>query len=87
MPNLRPILLVDDSTKIDGLEVLERVKSDPGIRHIAIVMLTSCFREEQDLVRSDALGATNSSMRSWILACSGPFLINRRRGPDSHDAI
>jgi CheY-like chemotaxis protein len=25
--------------KSDGLEVLERVKSDPGIRHIAIVML------------------------------------------------
>jgi len=43
--------------KIDRLEVLERVKSDPGIRHIAIVVLTS-FREEQDLVRSDALGAT-----------------------------
>jgi CheY-like chemotaxis protein len=41
--------------KIDGLEVLERVKKDEKLRHIPIVMLTSS-REEQDLVRSYALG-------------------------------
>lgn len=41
--------------KIDGLEVLAKVKSDPGQRHIPIVMLTSS-REEQDLVRSYQLG-------------------------------
>jgi CheY-like chemotaxis protein len=41
--------------KIDGLEVLERVKRDPNLRHIPIVMLTSS-RKEQDLVRSYELG-------------------------------
>lgn len=41
--------------KMDGLEVLERVKKDEKLRHIPIVMLTSS-REEQDLVRSYALG-------------------------------
>ena len=41
--------------KIDGLEILERVKNDPALRHIPVVMLTSS-REEQDLVRSYELG-------------------------------
>ncbi|UKJ77827.1 response regulator [Azospirillum brasilense] len=41
--------------KIDGLEVLERVKSDPETRHVPIVMLTAS-REESDLVRSYKLG-------------------------------
>jgi CheY-like chemotaxis protein len=37
--------------KIDGLEVLKQVKSDPNLNTIPVVMLTSS-REEQDLVRS-----------------------------------
>ncbi len=37
--------------KVDGLEVLSKVKSDPGLRQIPIVMLTSS-REERDLVQS-----------------------------------
>jgi len=41
--------------KIDGLEVLERVKGDERLRHIPMVMLTSS-REEQDLVKSYELG-------------------------------
>ncbi|MBT9373290.1 response regulator [Rhizobium sp. CSW-27] len=41
--------------KMDGLEVLERVKTNEQLRHIPIVMLTSS-REEQDLVRSYELG-------------------------------
>jgi CheY-like chemotaxis protein len=41
--------------KIDGLEVLERIKGDASLRHIPVVMLTSS-REEQDLVRSYELG-------------------------------
>lgn len=41
--------------KIDGLEVLERVKKDPALRHVPIVMLTSS-REEQDVVRSYEFG-------------------------------
>ncbi|SIQ94695.1 Response regulator receiver domain-containing protein [Rhizobium sp. RU35A] len=41
--------------KMDGLDVLERVKTSDTLRHIPIVMLTSS-REEQDLVRSYELG-------------------------------
>ena len=41
--------------KVDGLEVLEAVKSNPELRSIPVVMLTSS-REEQDLVRSYNLG-------------------------------
>jgi CheY-like chemotaxis protein len=41
--------------KVDGLEVLERVKSDPQLKQIPVVMLTSS-REESDLVASYQLG-------------------------------
>jgi CheY-like chemotaxis protein len=41
--------------KLDGLEVLERVKNDPMMRHVPVVMLTSS-KEERDLVRSYELG-------------------------------
>lgn len=41
--------------KVDGIEVLEQVKSDPQLRHVPVVMLTSS-REERDLVRSYQLG-------------------------------
>ena len=41
---------------IDGLEVLRRIKSDPALRSIPVVMLTSS-REDQDLVESYGLGA------------------------------
>jgi CheY-like chemotaxis protein len=41
--------------KVDGLEVLEKVKADPVLRHTPVVMLTSS-REESDVVRSYELG-------------------------------
>jgi CheY-like chemotaxis protein len=41
--------------KVDGLEVLAKVKGDAQIRAIPVVMLTSS-REESDLVRSYDLG-------------------------------
>ena len=41
--------------KVDGLEVLQQVKSDPNLKTIPVVVLTSS-REEQDLVRSYHLG-------------------------------
>jgi CheY-like chemotaxis protein len=41
--------------KIDGLEVLKRIKTDESLRAVPVVMLTSS-REEQDLVRSYNLG-------------------------------
>ena len=41
--------------KVDGLEVLEQLKTDAELRSIPVVMLTSS-REEQDLGRSYKLG-------------------------------
>jgi CheY-like chemotaxis protein len=41
--------------KVDGLEVLERLKNDAATRNTPVVMLTSS-REEQDVVRSYELG-------------------------------
>ncbi len=41
--------------KVDGLEVLETLKSDESLRTVPVVMLTSS-REEQDLLRSYNLG-------------------------------
>lgn len=41
--------------KLNGLEVLERLKTHPELRTVPVVMLTSS-REEQDLIRSYNLG-------------------------------
>lgn len=41
--------------KVDGLEVLAQVKSDPEMRRLPVVVLTSS-REEQDIVNSYNLG-------------------------------
>jgi CheY-like chemotaxis protein len=49
------VLLDFKLPKMDGLEVLAAVKSNPDLRHTPIVMLTSS-REESDLVRSYELG-------------------------------
>ena len=52
-----PIVILLDlkMPKVDGLEVLRRVKSDESLRHIPVVMLTSSV-EERDLVESYRLG-------------------------------
>ena len=49
------VLLDLKMPKVDGIEVLRQVKSDPALKHIPVVVLTSS-REEQDLVRTYALG-------------------------------
>jgi CheY-like chemotaxis protein len=41
--------------KVDGLEVLEKLKSDAALKTLPVVMLTSS-REERDLVKSYSLG-------------------------------
>jgi CheY-like chemotaxis protein len=41
--------------KANGLEVPERIKSDPNLKTIPVVMLTSS-RQERDLLRSHDLG-------------------------------
>lgn len=49
------VLLDIKMPKLTGLEVLERMKNDPKLKTIPVVMLTSS-REEPDLARAYALG-------------------------------
>jgi two-component system response regulator len=50
--------------KIDGLEVLKRLRADPRTKRLPVVILTSS-REEQDLIESYELGA-NSYVRKPV---------------------
>ena len=58
MPLSQPAVVVLDlkMPRIDGFEVLERAKSDPVLRVIPFVVLTSS-REPRDLIRAYELGA------------------------------
>ena len=54
MPQL--VLLDLKLPRVDGLEVLRRLRADPRTRLLPVVILTSS-KEERDLVRSYSLGA------------------------------
>jgi len=63
MPSL--ILLDIKPPRLDGLEVLQRVRADERTRRIPVVVLTSS-KEQQDLVASYDLGA-NSYIRKPVV--------------------
>ncbi|MEO8038539.1 MAG: response regulator [Betaproteobacteria bacterium] len=52
------VLLDLKMPKVDGIEVLRRIKDDPALRAIPVVMLTSSA-EERDVVDSYALGVNS----------------------------
>lgn len=58
------VLLDIQLPKIDGLEVLEQIRSDARTRWLPVVMLTSS-NEERDLIESYELGA-NSFVRKPV---------------------
>ncbi len=52
------ILLDLKLPKVDGLEVLRRIRADPVLRTLPVVVVTSS-REEQDMVESYQLGVNS----------------------------
>lgn len=57
-PTPKLILLDINLPKVNGLEILRRIKSDPRTQKIPIVLLTAS-REETDIMESYKLGANS----------------------------
>jgi two-component system, response regulator len=64
--NPKLILLDLKLPKVDGLEVLQRIKADPATRMIPVVVFTSS-QEERDIINSYRLGSNSYISNLWIL--------------------
>ena len=60
MQTIRPDLLLVDikMPRMDGIEVLRRIRSDPKFKLLPVIMVTSSL-EEKDLIESYKLGANS----------------------------
>jgi len=63
-PGLPRLILLDlKMPRVDGFEVLQQIKSDPRLKLIPVVILTSS-REERDLRRAYSLGVNGYAVKS-----------------------
>jgi two-component system, response regulator len=59
LPPMPKVVLLDlKLPKVDGIEVLRQIKSDPRTKMIPVVILTSS-REQQDMINGYGLGANS----------------------------
>ena len=92
--NPKAVLLDLKLPKVDGLEVLERIKTDPDLKTTPVVMLIS-WREERDLIKSydlttnayvvkpmsfkDFIEAVKEVRLFWAVINQPPSITERRR--------
>lgn len=70
--SVKPTLVLFDLNmpKINGLDVLKRIRSEESIKRIPVVILTTS-REEKDVIDSCNLGANSYiSSSQWIMSSS-----------------
>lgn len=72
------VLLDLNMPRVDGFEVLERVKGDPAMWAIPIVVLTSS-RQPRDLIRAYELGANGYVVKAMDFAAYTEALVTVRR--------
>ena len=87
----RLILLDIKLPKIDGLEVLRQIKSDPRTRNIPVVMLTSS-QEQRDIGEGYSQGANSYIVKpvdfgqlSEAIRTLGIYWLNLNYAPDRHN--
>lgn len=86
-PKENPVVILMDikMPKVTGLEALEKIKNDPEIQHIPVIMLTAS-EMERDLVKSYELGVNayvvkpiDFSEYQETIASIGSFWVSRNK--------